>query len=126
MSKEDKIKACIATDFISHITKTDWGFGVSIMHKNGIAFARLYQYADDTETVVLCSLSVDENVRKQGIGTKLQQMRENIGIVLGASRSCLWVKNKTWMRNWYERRGYTYLEDYKGEEDSIWMVKSLK
>jgi hypothetical protein len=51
-------------------------------------------------------------------------MREDIGRRLGATYSCLWVKPNTWMHDWYQRRGYTYLKDYE-QEDAVWMRKSL-
>jgi len=111
--------------FISHYSKTHWGFSILIMGKKGECFARLYQYDDEKDVVYLDWLSVDENSRKQGVGTELQKIREEIGRKLGATTSCLWVKKDTWMYNWYKRRGYEDWKDNKNEDNAIWMKKTL-
>jgi GNAT superfamily N-acetyltransferase len=110
--------------YISHSKTEPWGASVLIMEKRGRAFGRIYWYHDDSTTVYLDCLSVDEKMRKKGIGTNLQEIREQIGLYLNATTSCLWVKRDTWMYKWYKRRGYEYWIDYN-EENAIWMRKSL-
>jgi GNAT superfamily N-acetyltransferase len=95
------------------------------MEKTGKAFARLYQYNDDTTTVCLDYLSVDFEIRRKGIGTELQEIREKIGRSLGADTACLWCRKDTWMHDWYKRRGYEDWKDNEDEENAIWMKKSL-
>lgn len=110
--------------FITHFKSDSWGDQIVIMEKRGKAFARIYWYHDDDSTVYLDSLSVDISARKQGIGTELQQLRERMGLLMGASKACLWVKRNTWMHAWYERRGYEYLNEHE-EENAIWMQKLI-
>ena len=111
--------------FITHRTSDSWGFTIVFMEEKGKAFARLYQYNDLPDTVYLASLSVDEDVRRKGIGTKLQEIREKIGVELGARNSCLQVIKDSWMHEWYKRRGYQDYESYDSL-DTVWMKKLLK
>lgn len=122
---EKNISQCFDIDYIYHVMIVEWGISIHIMRKDGKAYARLYMYEEDPTTICLDSLSVYSSVRKQRIGTRLQEIRENIGIKLGASYSCLQVKRKSWMHKWYERRGYI---DYVDSDDKnlIWMKKIIK
>ena len=95
------------------------------MEKQGKAFARLYWYDDDDKIVYLDMLSVDQEERGKGLGTKLQEIRENIGRELGAIEACLWVKKNTWMYRWYKRRSYLDWKDHETENNSIWMKKII-
>lgn len=52
-------------------------------------------------------------------------MREQIGVLLGAKESCLWVIKDSWMHDWYARRGYTDLQDHETEETAVWMTKQI-
>jgi len=115
----------IPDNYISHILSETWGNAILIMEKEGKAFGRIYWYHDDNPTVYLDNLSVEYKFRKQGLGTKLQKIRENIGICLGANTSCLWVKKDVWMYEWYKRREYIDFQNYSDEENAIWMKKSL-
>lgn len=116
---------CISSRFISYYSLEYWGFSISIMEKTGKAFCRLYQFNDYSDTVYLDSLGVDVKIRGQGMGTELQLIRENMGVKLGATMSCLWVRKNTWMHDWYKRRGYEDWKDNENEENAIWMKKML-
>jgi len=91
---------------------------------DGVAEASVYWYLDDSSTIYLCNLVVYPQFRNKGIGEKLQVIREQIGKDLNANTSCLWVKNGTWMHEWYQRRGYSYLKDHE-QKGFIWMIKPL-
>jgi len=119
------VLGAINNSFISHFISEIWGSEILIMEKAGKAFARVYWYKDDATSIYLDWLHVSYEIRNKGIGTELQNMREQIGRNLGASTSCLWVKKDSWMHNWYKRRGYSDLEDYEQEENVVWMMKSL-
>lgn len=103
----------------------DWGNQILIMHKNGVAFARLYYYKDDMRSMYLDMLSVIPEKRKMGLGKQLQVMREDIARLMGAHTVQLWVKKDTWMHEWYLRRGYMDMCDHEDEPDAIWMSKDL-
>ena len=111
--------------FIFHHVTALWGESILIMEREGRAFCRIYWYNDDSTTVCLDWLSVDAEVRKQGIGTRLQEIREEIGKNRGATFSCLQVEKNSWMHAWYKRRGYADWVDNESEENTIWMKKSL-
>lgn len=111
--------------FISHYKTESWGSSILIMEKRGKAFGRIYWYNDDNIMVYLDCLSVNAEIQRQGIGTKLQKIREEIGRSLGAITACLWVQKNTWMYDWYKRRGYEDWINNENEENAIWMKKSL-
>jgi GNAT superfamily N-acetyltransferase len=115
----------VGTRFISHFNTNSWGDEILIMEKKGKAFARVYWYYDDLKTIYLDWLTVSEDERKKGLGTHLQQIRENIGRRTGATTSCLWVEKNTWMHEWYKRRGYVDWKDNDNHENAVWMKKSL-
>lgn len=127
-----KDKLCINSDnliyneFNYHFSPNEWGYTVLIMQKHGNAFGRLYWFNKDDKSAYLDWLSVDEDYRKMGIGTKLQEIREHIAKCLNIKTVCLWVYKDTWMHNWYKRRGYVDYIDYEDEENAIWMKKELK
>lgn len=120
-----KYKDFINDRFIYHSNTESWGSSVLIMEKSGKAFGRIYWYNDDSTTVYLDWLSVDIEVRRQGIGTQLQEIREKIGKSLGAVTSCLFVKKDSWMHGWYKRRGYSDIKEHDYQEGFIWMEKLL-
>lgn len=110
--------------FISHHSIESWGNIIYLMERDGRAFAKIYWFNDE-DAVYLSDLNVDINVRRQGIGTKLQKIREDIGKQIGATEARLWVKIDTWMHDWYLRRGYTDFEINEKEDNAIWMEKRL-
>jgi GNAT superfamily N-acetyltransferase len=108
---------------LHHTTIDDCTHSIMLMEKKGSAFARIYWYSEDATTVYLDYLSVNTESRRQGLGKQLQQIRERIGIELGATYSHLLVEKNKWMHEWYKRRGYADYENY--DTDWIWMQKSL-
>jgi N-acetylglutamate synthase-like GNAT family acetyltransferase len=126
----EKIKLLVSdiipSRFIYHMTKESWGFEVLIMEKEGDAFARAYWYHDDNDGMYLNWLTVSMELRKQGIGTELQNIREEIAKKLGAKYTYLQAENGSWMREWYKRRGYKDCENTIIEENLVWMQKEIK
>jgi Acetyltransferase (GNAT) family. len=120
----DKIKE-LTKPFIMHYNDSEWGEEILIMQEHGLAFARIYWYNDDDTSVYLDWLSVSEDSRKQGIGTKLITLLEEIGRLLGASFSYLYVRKMSWMYDWYKRNSYIDYKENKDNTNMIWMVKSL-
>jgi GNAT superfamily N-acetyltransferase len=110
-------------DFIKHYETLEGWRSVLLMAITGTAFGRAYMYDDEPTVIYLDMLSVNESIRKKGIGTMLQEMREHIGKEWGATESWLWVKKESWMHDWYKRRGY--IDDVERNEEHIWMKKIL-
>ena len=110
--------------YIRNTSVNDWGISFMFMEENGRAFARAYTYNDDKHTIYLDYLNVNLDFRGEGVGTWLQEIREDLGRKLGYKYVCLWVKKGTWQRKWYARRGYKYYKPYK-EENAVWLQKRL-
>ncbi len=115
----------IGDKYIPHFSNNTWGDDILLMGKDGFSFGRVYWYYDDKTTIYLNWLSVNDSVRRQGIGTELQKIREEIGRILGATLCCLEVEKDSWMHDWYKRRGYEDLNDDEYDQRLIWMIKSL-
>jgi len=117
-------------DYILFLSEGNYG-GQTLyfMEKNGNAVALLNWYfeGDYNDSIILSNMNVNTYHRKKGYGTRLQEVRENLGIQLGAKCSYLWVDKNTWQYDWYIRRGYEYYPENE-HEDSNWtkMKKQLK
>lgn len=116
---------CIPPEFIGHVSRASWGDSIVIMEKQGKAFARLYCFNDDSKNVYLDWLSVNVRSRRKGLGKKLQEIREEMGRVMGAKVSNLWVRKDSWMFEWYKKRGYVEGVEYEDEDNCVWMSKNL-
>lgn len=128
MITREKIEAaiiCIDKRFVAHHSTNDWGGSVWIMERKGKAFARIYWYSDDDQSVYLDCLSVSPGARNKGLGTKMQNIREKIGIDIGASCAYLFVDRNSWQKEWYKRRGYVETGENINEPNTLWMCKVL-
>ena len=123
------IESCIPSDYVSHIIELESGVHVHITHKCGTSYVACYIPTDDQKSLVIHSLSVCPKNRRYGIGKRLMDIGEAIGRALGLQRLCLFADRDKWMKLWYERLGYEFLEDFKSEDpyhdNDIWMEKSL-
>jgi GNAT superfamily N-acetyltransferase len=108
---------------IEHEVLDDTGGITTFMDVDGITLCRIYWY-DDRDSLYMDSLDVSEAHRGKGIGTYLQEYREDRARQMGYDKTMLWVKKGTWMVDWYTRRGYVFHDEYL-EEDAIWMLKKL-
>ena len=106
-------------------TKSDWGYKWYIMSNNGNCYGQCYTYDDDKKTIFLSDLNVKDSYRNKGLGLKLQIYREKIGIELGYKYSILCVKKGSWMRKWYDRRGYKYYAKHEDDKQYVWLRKKL-
>lgn len=113
--------------YIRHIQKAinDDSTSIYFIREDGKAFGALYYFDDDKKNGYLNKLHVYPSIRKQGVGLKLQLMRENFFKRRGYKYTYLWTTKKSWMQKWYERRGYKYYNDHDDEENCIWMRKKL-
>lgn len=111
---------------IKHESKTPWGFNAMFMTSTGESFGRVYWYSDEKEVATLDMLAVEKDHRRKGLGTIIQIERENYALENGFKRVCLWCDPRSWMKKWYEKRGYVYISDKDDEDGNIWMEKELK
>lgn len=119
-----KIEQIIGPDYIYHYTNDKKISDIHLMRKDGLTFCHIYWYNDDNTTIYLESLSVDESIREQGIGTELINMCEEIGITLKAKFNILAVEICSWMYDWYVKLGYIFYSTHT-EDGLIWMRKVL-
>jgi len=105
--------------FIVHTSENDWGGSVLVMENSGKAFARTYWFNDDNSTIYFDWLSVDDNVRGNGIASILLNSHIKVAKEFNTT-SMLWVTKGTWMQDWYKRKGYTDYKDYEKESNAIW------
>lgn len=124
-SKISLAQSVAGSQYILHYSETTWGDSILIMEKSGLSFGRVCWYSHDYTTVYLDSLSVSKEVRRKRLGTEMQEIREGIGRILGASSSMLSVVKDSWMHQWYIRRGYIYHSQHE-DSDLIWMIKIIK
>lgn len=113
----------LGSEFISHISYTDWGWTLIVMEKRGMAMARTYMI-DDDENLYFDWLSVDVSARNTGLGTKLLMSHIKAANELKLN-SALWVVSDSWMHNWYKRVGYVDGDEYE-EENATWMNLKYK
>lgn len=113
-----KHKGAKASDGASH--------SIFIIREDGKSMARVYFFYDDQVNGYLDSLSVYESARNKGEGNHLQKMRESILRRQGYKNARLWVKKKSWMFDWYKRRGYVEHSRHTREKGCVWMEKVLK
>lgn len=112
-------------EFITHKHVADWGITIHFMEKNGKAYAKCYYYVDKPKSFCLSDLNVDEDSRRKGYGLKLQLIREELALELGYKYTYLFVEKKSWMKKWYERRGYKYYSKYREDKKMVWMRKKI-
>ena len=114
----------IHNGFIMHKVKSP--DTIYVMEKSGKALGIITVYEEsDDDVVYLSNLSVDYDLRKHGIGTILQEIRELIGKNAGAKYSRLVVFNDSCMHEWYKQRGYYDLFPCEDDNKYIWMEKEL-
>lgn len=119
------IQKIVPSNYVWLLDTDDECSTLILMEENGRAFARLYQYLDDLEIVYLNWLTVIKPARRQGLGTELQKIREQIGKEIGATCALLEVVEDSWMRNWYIRRGYSEVPGAERDGKYVWLYKNL-
>ena len=110
---------------IKHENKTPWGYHAIFMVEDGKGIGRVYWYDGETEVAIMDMLGVNEEYRKNGLGTTLQIIRENYALEKGFIKMTLYTDPGSWMYEWYKRRGYVYTEDKNDEDGNVWMEKQL-
>ncbi len=111
--------------YIKHEYKNKSDYGTFFMLEDGSALCRIYGFKDDDSYMVLDSLSVKPNFRNRGIGTRLQEIREEYAKKKNCTHVFLWVEKNSWMIDWYKRRGYIEKGVYDKEDGCVWMRKDF-
>lgn len=113
--------------FLEYETQNELIKTFFVMQKDKISFGRLYIYNDDTTTMYISDLSVQESWRCIGYGKQMLNHLENIARKLNGKTICLQVNINTWMYDWYKRSGYTVMEsnDNSNQNVLVWMEKIL-
>ena len=93
-----------------------WGHSQHIIIDNGCGIITCSFIDDEPNTCWLSSLSVVEEKRKQGRGTRLIELAK----MLAADNDCTALmlrveKNVEWLVNWYKRLGFVIDDSYEDE-----------
>lgn len=112
-------------NYIHHISVNDYGNCIRIMEKSGRAYATMYWYRDDKNIMYFSDLNVSPEFRELGFGSDLLSICENIGKNMGFTKSCLLVKEDSFVKNMYERKSYKFLKNDSEKEGYVWMIKDL-
>lgn len=77
------------------------------------ASMNIYYYEDDMTSAYLSDLNVKEQYRGSGTGNIALAKAEQYCKSLGMSKLFLWVDRKSWVRKWYRRKGYKFVERHR-------------
>lgn len=107
--------------------KTEWGNRIMFSNDDSTIRFALYTYDDDPNTLYFSNLFVDDNIRGNGLGDEILNYVFNYAKSKSYNSIILNVVKNSWVRKWYERKGFHYLEDCDGEyKGNIWMIKNIK
>jgi hypothetical protein len=120
----EEVLKTIDQNYITHYSNEKWGTIIHVIKKDGLSYGDCYWYNGEEHELILCNLNVNNKSRRNGLGREIQEIREEIGCKLGFSRYLLWVRNNSWMYDWYIRRGYKYYQ--KKGSYTTWMIKNIK
>ena len=105
--------------------KTDFGTVWYYDAEDGSFRFAVYQYDDDPDSLYFSNLFVKEENRGNGIGNVILKHIDDIAKEKDAARIILRVKKESFVQKWYERNGYTYIEDDQEEPGFVWMKKQI-
>lgn len=95
---------------------------------DNIAKCFLYYYSDDDETIYISNIKVKSNKRYNGYGNKILDLAERICNILNRKRILIVANKKSFVYDWYYRRGYREFSNNKcigNREDYKWMIKKI-
>ena len=111
-------------DFIIHSNDVPWGHVWHIITTDGKGHIELQYDMCKNSDMFICSLSVTPDKRKQGIGTELLHIAENIAIENNKYEFRLTIDKpkKDWLYDFYIKQGYKV---YSEDEDLIFFKKII-
>ena len=96
-----------------------------IMEKHARAYVSCIIFKDVRNMMTLYSLSVSKKYRKQGLATKLLERVKILALQHHCEYLTLYVKQGSWVEDWYRRLGFV---DHTGSdlnEGQIWLKKKI-
>ena len=108
-----------------NITKEKTDFGTTILYTGKYSSFAMYIYDDDVETIYLSNVYVDPIARGKNLGNKILKLADQDAKKYGANTIFLNVLKDSWVRNWYERHGFSYYDDNEEDDRDIWMIKYI-
>lgn len=92
-------------EIVEFENKWNWGYTINLI-ANGCGILEV-QFQDGYEWGWICGLGVHPSRQKQGIATALMKRAEEVVKEEGFNEIQLSVeKERTWVKEWYERLGY--------------------
>lgn len=91
---------------------------------NSFRFA-LYKYDDDSNSLYLSNVFVEESSRKQGLGNHILSLVNDFAKKMNVKEIFLKVKKGTFILEWYKKNGYEYFSNDETDSNYIWMVKEV-
>ena len=111
---------------ISHSLSAPEAMYFYFMGQNGECFFKIYEYSNDSTFCVFSELSVSNKFRKKGIGDFALSFAVDLANSMNCDFIYLWVDKDSWMFDWYKRRGFVEIEEFKDIPNNVWMRKHLK
>ena len=109
---------------IIHKNTWTWGQTHTIVFKCGVGLVSVSIYNEEPDVAWIHGVSVIEDYRRQGIGTRILQLAEEEAVKMGAHTVKLSTLRESFMEDWYKKSGYEVI----GEEDDVMdiLLKKLR
>lgn len=108
------------------VQKTDWGSRTMFSNADSTIRFATYTYDDDRSTLYFSNLFVDDKYKRRGYGQQILDWVLDYAKSNSYDAVILNVDKSSWVKDWYERNGFKYLEDADGDyKGNIWMRKEL-
>lgn len=126
MKERIKYNHFLSKKILTYCFHTDWGIVFILMHTEGKGYCRVYSFDDDPYTWYISELIVNEEYRKQGVGTELINICFDICRRYNGQKVQLQVCDKAeqFIHDWYKRLGFEVFIHSKKECYS-WLEKKL-
>lgn len=108
-------------NYIMKYETTDFGWIRKYSFENS-SFC-LYAYNDDSDSIFLSNLEVNNDFRNNGIGNFMLDLAVNhLAPNLGRTKLYLCVDEKSWMFDWYKRKGFKFVGKNYERDGYVWVV----
>ncbi len=121
--KEYVKKQLTKVAIIKHENEWWWGKSYTYITSNGKASITLSTRNDYPDWGWITSLTVHKSIRSQKVGTMLIAMVEEEARNMGITSIGLGANKSQWVKQWYERLGFS---EYEIDEESKGIVVNMK